>query len=435
MSTQEPTSPVELVVVTGASTGIGAATARELARRGFHVLAGVRRESDANALRSERIEPHLLDITNEGNIAAITERVTRDPEGRPLRALVNNAGIAVNAPVEALPIDEWRRQFEVNLFGHIAMTQAQLPALLASSGAVVNISSVGGRVAMATYGAYAGSKFALEAVSDALRREVAPFGVKVIVIEPGAVSTEMSHRGVATAERLAAAMTTDQHQRYDALIGAITTQARTFASGGVPAAHAAGVVADAITSPNPRTRYTIGRDAAIIVRLARLASDRLLDRMLARNLKPHYKQAEIVPDRSGLTASRKRLRSSARSPRWSSERNRKAVVAVNAVGAGAAATFAATGLARPGYVQSGSSSSSLTAFWAASSAARTWAISAPLLAGIIRGGRPVPELLTVAGLVQLGDAALGVWQRNAGMAVFPAAMGLVHLGSARLLSR
>ncbi len=97
--------------------------------------------------------------------------------------------------------------------------------------------------------------------------------------------------------------------------------------------------------------------------------------------------------------------------------------------------FAATGLARPGYVQSGSSSSSLAGFWAASSAVRTWAITAPLLAGIIRGGRPAPQLLAVAGLVQLGDAALGVWQRNARMAAFPAAMGLVHLGSARLLAR
>ncbi|MDT5354291.1 MAG: hypothetical protein QOJ56_2823, partial [Mycobacterium sp.] len=174
------------------------------------------------------------------------------------------------------------------LFGHIAMTQALLPALLDNSGTVVNISSVGGRVAMATYGAYAGSKFALEAVSDALRREVAGFGVTVIVVEPGAVTTEMAGRGVATAEALAAAMTADQHQRYDALTDAITTQARTFARDGVSAAHAAKVIADAITTTNPRTRYTVGRDAAVIVRLARLVPDRFLDQILRRNLKPHY---------------------------------------------------------------------------------------------------------------------------------------------------
>jgi NAD(P)-dependent dehydrogenase (short-subunit alcohol dehydrogenase family) len=278
----------ELIVLTGASTGIGAATARELAQCGFHVLAGVRRDIDADALRAERIEPHLLDITTEADVAAIARRVTDDPEHRQLRALVNNAGIAVNAPVEALPMTEWRRQFEVNLFGHIAMTQALLPALLDNSGTVVNISSVGGRVAMATYGAYAGSKFALEAVSDALRREVAGFGVTVIVVEPGAVTTEMAGRGVATAEALAAAMTADQHQRYDALTDAITTQARTFARDGVSAAHAAKVIADAITTTNPRTRYTVGRDAAVIVRLARLVPDRFLDQILRRNLKPHY---------------------------------------------------------------------------------------------------------------------------------------------------
>ena len=289
MSTQDHSSPSELVVVTGASTGIGAATARELAGRGFHVLAGARRDGDADALRSERIEPHILDIREPADIAAIAERVAHDPEHRPLRALVNNAGIAVNAPVEVLPMSEWRRQFDVNLFGHIAMTQALLPALLESSGTVVNITSVGGKVAMATYGAYAGAKFALEAVSDSLRREVTEFGIRVIVIEPGAVITEMAGRGVATAERLAAEMTPDQRQRYDPLIHAITRQAQGFARDGVPPASAARIIANAITTPHPRTRYTIGRDAAIITRLARLAPDRILDRLLRRNLKPHYK--------------------------------------------------------------------------------------------------------------------------------------------------
>lgn len=287
-STEELPLLNELVVITGASTGIGAATAREVARRGFYVLAGVRRDRDADALRAERIEPCTLDITVDTDVAAIADRVADDPEHRPLRALVNNAGIAVNAPIEALPMSEWRRQFDVNLFGHIAMTQALIPALLDSSGTVVNISSVGGRVAMATYGAYAGAKFALEAVSDALRREVAGFGVKVVVIEPGAVITEMSRRGVATADRLATGMTPDQHQRYDTLINAITTHAKAFARDGVPAARAAQVIANAITTNKPRTRYTVGRDAAALVRLARLTPDRVLDHMLRRTLKPHY---------------------------------------------------------------------------------------------------------------------------------------------------
>ena len=278
-------------MVTGASTGIGAATARELARRGFHVLAGVRRGTDADALRATNLEPVMLDITNEAEIAALSERITDDPERRPLRALVNNAGIGVNAPVEALPLSEWRRLFDTNLFGHVAMMQALLPALIESRGTVVNISSVGGKVAMATYGPYASSKFALEAVSDALRREVASLGVKVIVVEPGAVTTEMLGRVADTGKRITSAMTTEQLGRYATLMHAIISQAQAAIPKGVPAEEAGRVIADAITTQRPRTRYTVGRDAAIIVRLVRFLSDRMLDRLLARSLKTHLPSA------------------------------------------------------------------------------------------------------------------------------------------------
>jgi NAD(P)-dependent dehydrogenase (short-subunit alcohol dehydrogenase family) len=284
----------ELVVVTGASTGIGAATARELAHRGFHVLAGVRREADTDGLRSERIEPIILDITVADDVAAVAERVMRDGSRRPLRALVNNAGVAINAPVETLPMTDWRWTFEVNLFGHIAMTQALMPALLSAKGTVVNITSIGGKVAMVTYGAYAGSKFALEAVSDSLRREVADFGVKVVVVEPGSVKSEMAERGIASVHRITATTSADQHQRYDALADAVIAQTRSFASSGVPAERAAKVIAKAVTASRPRTRYTIGRDAATISRLARLASDRFLDRMLRLNLRPHYTKKSKV---------------------------------------------------------------------------------------------------------------------------------------------
>ncbi|MGD1173404.1 SDR family NAD(P)-dependent oxidoreductase [Mycobacterium seoulense] len=281
----------QLVVVTGASTGMGAATARELARNGFHVLAGVRRDADADALRAERIEPHILDITVESDVAAIADRVANDPLHRPLRALINNAGIAINAPVETLPLEQWRKQFEVNLFGHIAMTQALLPALLLSSGTVVNISSVGGKVVLPTYGAYAGSKFALEAVSDALRREVSDFGIKVVVVEPGAVKTEMAERGIATAEGLMANMTAAQLARYDALAAAVTAQARSFGEDGVSAEHAAKVIVKAATASRPRTRYTIGRDAAILLRISRVVSDRVLDRIVRLNLRSFAKSS------------------------------------------------------------------------------------------------------------------------------------------------
>jgi NAD(P)-dependent dehydrogenase (short-subunit alcohol dehydrogenase family) len=289
MTALEPTNRSELIVVTGASTGMGAATARELAHRGFHVLAGVRREADADAIRSEGIEPIILDITVESDVAAIAERIAADPLGRPLRALINNAGIAVNAPVEALPVAEWRKQFEVNLFGHVAMTQALMPSLLRSGGAVVNISSVGGKVALPTYGAYAGSKFALEGFSDALRREVDGLGVKVVVVEPGAVKTEIVERGVATAERLKAAMTADQLERYGALMAAMEGLARSFDTDGLSAEGAAKIIATAATARRPRTRYTVGRDAGILLRVYRVVSDRILDRMVRMILRPHFK--------------------------------------------------------------------------------------------------------------------------------------------------
>jgi NAD(P)-dependent dehydrogenase (short-subunit alcohol dehydrogenase family) len=278
----------ELIVVTGASTGIGAATVKELARRGFHVLAGVRREVDADALRGlgiQGIEPCILDITVESDITAIADRVARDPQRRPLRALVNNAGIAINAPVETLPIAQWRQQFEVNLFGHIAITQALLPALSNSSGTVVNISSVGGKVALPTYGAYAGSKFALEAVSDALRREVSTAGIKVVVIEPGAVKTEIAERGITTSEGLKADMTVAQLTRYSEVMDAVMAQARSFNETGVSAEAAAAVIAKAATASRPRTRYTIGRDAAILLQISRFVSDRVLDRIVRLNLR------------------------------------------------------------------------------------------------------------------------------------------------------
>lgn len=282
------TSPesTSLIVITGASTGMGAATARELAARGHTVIAGVRREADGLELESANIRPFIVDITRPEQIAELAAFI--DADGRPLRALINNAGIAVNAPVEVIPMDEWRRQFDVNFFGHIEVTQALLPALLRSSGRVVMMSSVGGRLAQPTYGAYSGSKFALEAVSDSLRRELAPHGVKVVIVEPGAVRTEMVGRGGVTAKRLTREMRPDQEQRYGGLMHAILAQSDGFLRDGVDATVAAKIIATAATTPRPGTRYTIGRDAAVLTRLARILPDRALDRVLASALKPLF---------------------------------------------------------------------------------------------------------------------------------------------------
>ncbi|CAN5662626.1 SDR family NAD(P)-dependent oxidoreductase [soil metagenome] len=277
-------------MVTGASSGIGAATARELARRGFHVLAGVRRDRDADAIRAPGIEPVIIDITQPDHIEALAARVCDDP--RALRALVNNAAIQANVPIEAFAIDEWRKMFEVNLFGQVAVTQALLPSLLGSSGRVVNISSVGGKVAMATYGPYAATKFALEAVSDSLRRELASHGVQVVVVEPGAIQTEMLGRAMATAQDMA--MTPEQGRRYGALVHAVNAQAMQSTKAGLPADAAATVIAKAVTARTPRTRYTVGREAALI-NVVRFLPDRTLDRILNAALRPHF------PSRSTAT--------------------------------------------------------------------------------------------------------------------------------------
>ena len=198
-----------------------------------------------------------------------------------MRALVNNAAIGVNAPVEVFVLEAWRRLFEVNFFGHIAVTQTLLPALIRSKGRVINISSVGGKIAMATYGPYASTKFALEAVSDSLRREITRFGVEVVVVEPAAVKTRIAGRAIVTAHEVASTMTPDQRQRYGRLVQAISAQAASATESGLPADGAAKVLVRAVTARKPRTRYTIGREAALLPLLT-ILSDRMLDRIPCR---------------------------------------------------------------------------------------------------------------------------------------------------------
>lgn len=275
----------ELVVVTGTSSGIGRATAERLAADGFHVLAGVRRQEDADKIRRHNIEPAIVDITNLDTLKALAERVKQDPLGRSLRAVVNNAGIAVNAPLEMVPLDEFRRQIEVSVIGQVAVIQALTPALLNSSGRVVNIGSLGGKISMPGFGIYSAAKYAMEAINDSLRREMSSFGLKVIMITPGGVSTGLSEQGITTAERLAKLMTPDQHRRHDRLFAAVKAQAETWAADGIRPEKVAAVVSQAIHASKPRTRYTAGRDSALLTRLVRILPDKLLDRMLRTQMK------------------------------------------------------------------------------------------------------------------------------------------------------
>lgn len=270
----------EIMVVSGASTGIGAATARRLAAMRYHVLAGVRTERDAEATRAAGMEPIMLDITVPAHIEALAARIASDPRERQLRAVINNAGIEINAPLEALPLDTWRRQFEVNLFGHIAVIQALLPALRESRGRIVNISSVGGVAALPIYAAYAGTKFALEAASDSLRREVRAQGVQVVVVQPGGVKTVMADRSGALSLELAQRMSDDHKHLYGELIASTVASQTAFLERAVSSEKAGAKVAKFATVARPRTRYTLGPDAAFVVPLARFLPDRIMDRML-----------------------------------------------------------------------------------------------------------------------------------------------------------
>jgi NAD(P)-dependent dehydrogenase (short-subunit alcohol dehydrogenase family) len=260
-------------LVTGASTGIGRATALELARRGWAVLAGMRSPAELGP----GITPLRLDLTSPEDVAAL--------RGRPLDALVNNAGIAVTGPLEYLPLDELREQLEVNTVGQLAVTQACLPALRAARGRIVNVSSISGRVAFPTYGPYAASKFALEALSDSLRRELRGSGVDVVVVEPGGVVTPIWERGLSRADSLWQAMPAEAHARYGCLFAVMRAVSEKAARAGEPAEALAAMLADILEARRPRPRYVFGRGAKVEAALARVLPDRAFDALLAAVLR------------------------------------------------------------------------------------------------------------------------------------------------------
>jgi NAD(P)-dependent dehydrogenase (short-subunit alcohol dehydrogenase family) len=255
---------VRTVLVTGASSGIGRACAERLARNGWRVVAGVRNAGDAPRGTTEL----LLDVTDVGAI-----HVDR------LDALVNNAGIAVAGPLEYLPVGELRRQLEVNLVGQLAVTQALLPKLRAARGRIVFIGSIAGRSSLPFLGAYAISKFGLEALADALRMELAPSGIGVSIVEPGTIATPIWTKP----QPLADAMPREGVELYGARVEAFRRAAAARSAKGVPPDEVAKVVEHALTSARPRTRYLVGPDAkrrAFLQRLPDRARDRILERAL-----------------------------------------------------------------------------------------------------------------------------------------------------------
>jgi NAD(P)-dependent dehydrogenase (short-subunit alcohol dehydrogenase family) len=273
--------PSGTVLVTGASSGIGEATALHLKELGFDPVAAVRKDEDAERLAVSGLRTLRLDVTEGDQIAAARDELG----GTPLAGLVNNAGIAVAAPLEFLPLDQLRRQLEINLIGQLAVTQAFLPSLRAGRGRIVNVSSIGGRVALPLVGAYNASKFALEAVSDSLRREVRSQGVDVIVIEPGGVKTPIWGKGNELASELEADMPPEAERLYGRMIEALRRQTTRIATEtGIEPREVAEAIGRALTAKRPRARYLVGSDAKQRAVATKVLPDRVMDRLVGRAL-------------------------------------------------------------------------------------------------------------------------------------------------------
>ena len=274
------------VLVTGASSGIGEACARRLDAEGFRVFAGVRRHEDGERLRqgTSRLTPVMLDVTDGASIAAAAAAIEADTTAAGLVGLVNNAGVAIAGPLEYLPLDLLRRQLDVNVTGQVAVTQAFLPLLRRSTGRLVFIGSISGRVAAPILGPYSASKFAIGAICDALRVELSPWGLHVSLVEPGDIATPIWDKGLADGDALAAQMPEIARQRYGPLIAAIRRVAEHSARGGAPSSAVADVVFRALTAPKPKTRYLVGSDAKARAWVARLP-DRWRDALLTRSLR------------------------------------------------------------------------------------------------------------------------------------------------------
>lgn len=268
-------------VVTGVSTGIGRAVAETLVKAGYRVFGSVRRESDAGAFETalgDRARALLFDLRDDAAIAAAAAHV--EQEAPALDALVNSAGIAAPGPLEHIALREFRDQLAINLTGTLAVTQAFLPHLRAGRGRIVNVSSVAGRTAMPFLGAYSAAKFALEALSDSLRRELTGSGVDVIVIQPGGIATPIWTKAAARDTSLYEA--TD----YAEVLESFRAIALRAGESGLPPNQVAKLVLAVLSARRPRARYLLSR-APVTERLMRILPPRFLDRIVARRLGMH----------------------------------------------------------------------------------------------------------------------------------------------------
>jgi len=271
------------VLITGASGGVGTALSKVLASKGWRVFAGVRSDGAAAALAdlAPNVEPVDLDITDEASVAAAARKVADAVGAAGLQGLVNNAGVIVQGPLELVPVHALRRQFEVNVIGQIAVTQAFLPLLRQGHGTIANIGAATGRVTVPMFGPISASKTALESLTDALRMELKHQGVSVTIIEPGAMQTAIFDKAAASGAADGYAGSAATQQLY-----AKAVEAAADAMAGQRPAPVDGVVrtiVKALSSGNPDPRYVVGRDAGQLVMLRRFPQG-LRDRLLMSNV-------------------------------------------------------------------------------------------------------------------------------------------------------
>jgi NAD(P)-dependent dehydrogenase (short-subunit alcohol dehydrogenase family) len=266
---------VKVALVTGASSGIGDATARRLAQLGYIVYAVARRVDRMAALKERGIRTEAADVTDDAALVSLVDKIISDA-GR-IDVLVNNAGYGSYGALEDVPIAEARRQFDVNVFGLARLTQLVLPHMRAQrDGYIVNVSSVGGKIWEPLGSWYHATKFAVEGLSDSLRAEVAEFGIKVIVIEPGAIRTEWA---AISADNLEAASASTPYREQARFVGgALRTADKSRLTSGPDVV--ANAIAKAVQSPRPRTRYAVGGGARSVLLAQRVLTDRGFDRLI-----------------------------------------------------------------------------------------------------------------------------------------------------------
>jgi NAD(P)-dependent dehydrogenase (short-subunit alcohol dehydrogenase family) len=275
----------KIIVISGASSGIGRACALRLASRGFTVFAGVRAEKAAEELKRNArgsLTPVFLDVTDGDSIRLAVDVVKREAGEAGLQGVVNNAGISVAGPLEILPLDALRRQFEVNVIGQIALTRAFLPLLRTGKGRIILMGSILGRLTLPFLGAYAGAKFALEAVAETLGMELRQWGIPVTIIEPGNVSTPIWEKSKSLAQGTAWENGEQGWGMYGRDADAFMRYTARTAAGGIPAERVARTVERALRSARPRARYTVGWDSRLFGGIAPLLPGRFRQWIIRR---------------------------------------------------------------------------------------------------------------------------------------------------------